>query len=136
MRPRLRSCGPPSPLPSNARSHGNGAHVSGDDAPPLALSAPDARVPKGPGKGRALEGPTHFHSNAHHGDRSEALNALLARVEACNSYQATSVRVQIVLLSIHGAVWSGEDERIVHEPVERPHITRQLSLAKRCLARV
>jgi hypothetical protein len=66
---------------------------------------------------------------------SKVLDALLARIESGDSDQTTPVSIEIILFSVDRAIRPGEDERVVHEPVELLHITSELRLPERRLAR-
>jgi hypothetical protein len=62
---------------------------------------------------------------------SKTLDAFLAWLKTRNAHEATPVSVQIILLSVHCAVWAGEDKRVVYEPIELSHIAGELRLPKR-----
>jgi hypothetical protein len=108
--------------------------VSGNDAPGISMRTPDAGISEWSRKRRAFERPSHFHANAHDRDMPEMLDSFLARVETSDVDDTAPVPIQIVLLTIDSSVWSGEDERIVHQPVELVYITRELRSPQRRLA--
>ena len=117
-------------------SRENRAHVPGNDTPAVLVRSPDPRISKRSGKRCSLECPAHLHAHAHHSDVAKSLDALLARLESGDTDQTALVRVQIILFSVERTIRPGEDEHVVHEPVELLHITCELRLPERCLARV
>jgi hypothetical protein len=105
--------------------------MSSNYTPAIRLGAPDTSISERPGKGLTLECPAHFHTHAHYGDVSKALDAFLAWLETRDAHETTPVSVQIILFSIDCAVWASEDKRVVYEAIEFSHIAGELRLAKR-----
>ena len=105
--------------------------MAGHDAPPVGTCPPDARVPKGPGEGDALECSAHLHPDADDRHVAEQLNMLFTWVELTDLDRAAAVCLQIILLSVDRPVGADEMQRVIEKSLECDGIASELRCAQR-----
>ena len=90
--------------------------------------APDPSVAEGARERRVAKGAGHLHPHAYHGYDSEAMNALLTRIELGDPHPPPPMRVEIVGFSVNRAIRTGKYEGVVKEAIEHGDISGELRL--------